>query len=115
MAKIKVESIIAEELHDVEEKVKEFQKYLRLNTIVSQVVKGEAFSIDELMLSEEQQDKLHKEIVIQIKMQDAVFNWLPLLQKLRESEGGKPLETRGNQEVNLLFKNRNNQKNKDAE
>jgi hypothetical protein len=36
-------------------------------------------------------------------MQDALFSWLPLLQKLRESEQTKQLETRGDIEVNGMF------------
>ena len=37
-------------------------------------------------------------------MQDAIFNWLPLLEKLRKGEEGKDMETYGNVEVNGLFK-----------
>lgn len=107
--KINPDSLIAAEIEDLDDKVKEFQKYLRLNTIVSKVSKsGISLTIDEIMLSEEQQDKLHKEILIQIKMQDALFVWLPLLKKLRETEEGKQLETRGDVKVNGMFKNRNN-------
>jgi hypothetical protein len=97
--KIDTKNLILFELAKLENKVNEFQTYLELNPITAQVTKG-----NEIILSEENQDKLHKEIVIQIKMQSALFEWLPLLEKLRESENNKELETRGNLEVNGLFK-----------
>jgi len=96
--KINTKDIILFELTKLEAKVNEFQAYLELNPINAQVTKG-----NEIMLSEENQDKLHKEIVIQIKMQDALFSWIPLLEKLREGEQTKQLETRGDIEVNGLF------------
>lgn len=96
--------ILLFELTKLENKVNEFQAYLELNPINAQVTKG-----NEIMLTEENQDKLHKEIVIQIKMQDALFSWLPLLQKLREGEQAKQLETRGDIEVNGMFKRLNNE------
>lgn len=100
--KVNPQDIILFELEKLEAKVNEFQKYLELNTINAQITKDGAIT-----LSEENQDKLHKEIVIQIKMQDALFNWLPLLQKLREGEQNKQLETRGDVEVNGLFRRAN--------
>lgn len=96
--KVNPQDIILFELEKLEAKVNEFQKYLELNTINAQITKDGAIT-----LSEENQDKLHKEIVIQIKMQTALFEWLPLLQKLREGEQNKQLETRGDIEVNGLF------------
>lgn len=99
MAKtIKPESYIHFELKKIESKVKEFQDYLSLNPITAQVTKG-----NEILLSDENQDKLHKEIVIQIKMQDALFNWLPLLEKLREDES-KEVEKRGDVKIGGMFK-----------
>lgn len=107
--KIDPDRLISVELEHLENKVKEFQDYLRLNTIVTKVtVANRSANIDEILLSEDAQDKLHKEIVIQIKMQDALFTWLPLLEKLKEGEASKELETRGDIAVNGLFKNRNN-------
>lgn len=101
--KIDPKSLIHFELSKLEDKVHEFQKYLELNTIISKV----GVRIDELELADDQQDKLHKEIVIQIKMQDALFNWMPILEKLRDTSETKELQTRGDVEVNGMFKNKN--------
>lgn len=106
----KAENLIDSEIKELENKVKEFQDYLRLNSIISNVGNKGKLRIDELDLTIEDQDKLHKEIVIQIKMQDAVFNWLPLLRKLRESEEEKQMETRGDVEVSGMFRNIKNGK-----
>lgn len=101
MAKVKKlddKSLIHLNLEKLEAKVDEFQKYLQMNTIVTKVTNK-----DEILLSEDDQDKLHKEILIQIKMQDALFTWLPALEKLKEKE----LETknvRGDMEVGDMFK-----------
>ncbi len=97
-------SYIHLELEKLESKVEEFQRYLELNNIVQ----FKNTQIDEI--EEDIQDKLHKEIVIQIKMQDALFSWLPLLEKLKEAKDLKSLETRGNVEVNGMFKNKVNGK-----
>ena len=101
MAKIKVESLINVEIEKLQAKVNQFQKYLEMNPITAQVTKD-----SEIILSQDNQDKLHKEIIIQIKMQDALFNWLPLLEKLKKGEEGKELETRGDIEINGLFKSK---------
>lgn len=53
-------------------------------------------------LSPLEQEKLHKEIAIQIKMQDAILVWLPILEKLKQREEEK-LQTYGDVEVNGLF------------
>jgi hypothetical protein len=98
MAKIKIDSLIDVELSKLEAKVAEFQTYLEENSITT-VVKGNG----EFFLGLEEQDKLHKEIVIQIKMQDALFNWMPLLEKLREAEVTKKQQIRGDIEVGGLF------------
>lgn len=106
MAKqVKPDNLIADELRDAELKVKEFQSYLKLNNIVSQVAKG-----SEILITEENQDKLHKEILLQIKMQDAVFVWLPLLRKYREIVDEASIETHGDVEINGLYKKKNDDK-----
>jgi hypothetical protein len=94
-------SLIKFELKRLEDKVKEFQDYLAINKINNSVVNSD----NTFILAEDTQDQLHKEILIQIKMQDAVFNWVPLLEKLREVKG-EILETRGDIEINGLFKNK---------
>lgn len=86
------------ELKKFEEKLNQFQVYLEQNTIVTQVTKD-----DEILLSAEGQDQLHKEITMQIKMQDSILSWLPLLKKLREENNSKQEEMRGGMEVNGLF------------
>lgn len=103
--KINPDSLIGAEIEHIEEKIKEFQDYLRINSIVTKVTKtNDVLRIDEIVLTEEQQDKLHKEILVQIKMQYALFDWLPLLKKLKETDETKGLETRGDIEVNGMFK-----------
>lgn len=107
--KVQIENLIASEVKGIEEKIKEFQDYLRLNSIISKVnSSGEAHRIDEIELTIEDQEKLHKEILIQIKMNDALFNWLPLLKKLRETDANKSQEMRGGVEVNGMFKTKDN-------
>jgi thiamine kinase-like enzyme len=101
MAKIKAESLLSIELEKLENKVNEFQQYLEENSIITKVTRD-----SEIIIALEEQDKLHKEIVIQIKMQDALFNWMPLLEKLREGSISKKLETRGNVKLNGLFTNK---------
>lgn len=92
MAK-KNEGVIALEISKYEEKIKEFQDYLEQNNVVTKVTsKGEYNEADNV------QDKRHKEILIQIKMMDALPNWLSALKKLREEEIDK-LELRGGTEM----------------
>lgn len=74
-------SLIHFNLEKLETKVDEFQKYLEMNPITASVTKD-----NEIILAIDQQDQLHKEILIQIKMQDALFSWMPLLEKLKERE-----------------------------
>lgn len=96
--KIDNKSLIHFELKKLEDKVKEFQLYLEKNTIIKPLSKEQI---------EDEQDKLHKEIVIQIKMQDALFSWMPALLKLREAENEKnKIDTRGDVEINGLFRNK---------
>lgn len=45
-----------------------------------------------------------KEIDVQIKMMDALIRWLPILERLRETEKSKVMETRGDQEVGGAFR-----------
>lgn len=97
--KINVDNIIGSEIEKVEDKVREFQRYMTDNNI-----SGVASSGGEFSLSEENQDQLHKEITMQIKMMDSVLTWLPLLKKLRETEKDKEPETYGNQTVGGHFK-----------
>lgn len=99
--KIDTKSLIHFELEKLESKVQEFQKYLENNSIS----KITPFSDQ----TSDFQDKLHKEILVQIKMQDALFSWMPILLKLRESSSDREtLETRGGTEINGLYKNRKN-------
>lgn len=100
MAKtIKTEGLIDVELEKLDGKVQEFQKYLEINSILNA---NNGIRYDEVEI--ESQDKLHKEIVIQIKMQDALFSWMPLLKKLREETAAKSMETYGDVEVNGLYR-----------
>lgn len=106
MPKIKIDkldnkSLVNFELDNIESKVKELQTYLIINKINTSVSKDGLISI-----SEDDQDKLHKEILLQIKVQDAIFNWIPLLEKLRETKGDEAIETRGDIEINGLYRNR---------
>lgn len=96
-------SLIHFELEKLEEKVNEFQTYLQLNSIIRT---KEGYRIDDVNLPGEYQDKLHKEILVQIKIQDALFSWVPLLAKLREVESDKTIKTRGDVEVSGLFKSK---------
>jgi hypothetical protein len=97
--KINITELIARELGNFEDKLREFQRYLKDNNISGIVSVGNDFD-----LSEENQDKLHKEIIVQIKMQDAIMNWLPLLKKLRETEEQKDIETKGDIKIGGMFK-----------
>lgn len=97
--KLDEKSLIHFNLQKLEAKVDEMQSYLEMNPILSTVTnKGEV----EITL--DAQDKLHKEILIQIKIQDALFVWLPLLAKLREKEEDAKT-IRGDVEVGGMFKN----------
>lgn len=96
----KVEDLIGVEREKFEEKLSEFQQYLQDNSIISKI-SGEG----EIDLITERQELLHKEILVQIKMQDAILNWLPLLKSLKETDA-KKLETRGDVPVNRMFENR---------
>jgi len=97
--KLNTETLVDVEITKFETKLKEFQSYLELNAIVTKVIDGSG-----IILTEENQGLLHDEILIQIKMQDAVLQWLPLLKKLKEIEVEKEKENRGNVEVGGLFK-----------
>lgn len=99
--KVDVKSLISVELNKLERKIKEFQDYLIMNPITTQVTKDGAIN-----LTESDQTLLHKEIAVQIKIQQALFEWMPLLEKLRETEDDKPLATRGDIEINGMFKKR---------
>lgn len=100
MAKKKIDdkSLIHLNLEKLEAKVDEFQNYLELNPINSTVTQDGA-----ILMELDAQDKLHKEILIQIKMQDSLFNWLPLLEKLKEKEEAVS-STRGDVEVGGFFR-----------
>ena len=103
MAKKKIDnaSLIHFELGRLEDKIKEFQDYLQINSIL---YKKNGFRIDDDDNLSNELDKLHKEIVIQIKMQDALFNWMPLLEKLREKEENKNPDNRGDAEISNMFR-----------
>lgn len=84
MAKVKKideKSLIHFNVRKLEDKINEFQNYLQINTINTAVTKD-----NEILLNLDTQDQLHKEILIQIKMQDALFTWIPLLEKLKQHE-----------------------------
>lgn len=95
--KITEKGLIDLELQKLQDKVNEFQDYLNINKITAQVTKG-----NDIILGEDDQEKLHKEILVQIKMQDAVFNWLPLLEKLKEKDVAKQ-ETYGDAKIGGHF------------
>jgi hypothetical protein len=78
------DSLIAIELLKFEKKINEFFDYLD---------KSKLNKIEDL-----------KEIDTQIKMIDALTRWLPILEKLRENEISKKMETRGDQEAGGAFK-----------
>lgn len=90
--------VIALEIEKYEAKIKEFQDYLELNQI-----KDAYF--------ETEQDK-HKEIDTQIKMMNALPNWLLSLKQLKEDAKDKPIELRGGAQINdvakmIMNKNKN--------
>jgi hypothetical protein len=102
--KIDEKSLIHFNLEKLEAKVNEFQDYLEMNSINSIVTKD-----GEVELSLDAQDQLHKEILVQIKMQDALFSWMPILEKLKEGENNKTnIDTYGDKEINGLFKDQMN-------
>lgn len=100
MAKKKIDerNLIYYNLEKLDSKINEFQDYLELNPINSIVTKDGAISI-----TLDAQDKLHKELVIQMKVQDFLFNALPILQKLKEGQQNKEKEIRGDNEIGGLF------------
>lgn len=93
MAKNK-DSVIAFELDRLDEKIKEFQDYLEKNTIITKVKNN--------TLKEADETNRHKEIDTQIKMINALFLWLPSLEKLRSTEEKKP-DIRGGNSLNGMF------------
>lgn len=101
MAKIKIDnkSLIHVELKKLEAKVKQFQDYLERNNINTVVTES-----GEIVLTDKDQEALHKEMLIQIKVQDALFAWLPLLEKLKQGEQDKADNVRGNTEIGGMFK-----------
>lgn len=88
-------SVVGVELQRFEDKLKEFQDYLEKNTIITKVHNGKLKEADEA--------NRYKEIDMQIKMQNAVLTWLPILEKLRTTEDSRKFEARGGQEVNGLM------------
>jgi hypothetical protein len=93
--KLSKESLIAVELSRLDEKIKEFQDYLEKNTIITKVKDNK--------LKEADDTNRHKEIDTQIKMINALFIWLPSLDKLRDVDDTKKFEARGGAETNGLF------------
>ncbi len=102
--KINTDSLIGLELEKLQSKVDQFQDYLEINSITQY----SNIRVDEI--EEDIQDKLHKEIIVQIKMQDAIFNWLPLLEKLKEASSENNVELRGGAEFNGLMQKAQNNK-----
>lgn len=96
--KVNAAALIEKEIGNFVDKVEEFQRYLKDNNVRGVVSLG-----DEEFTSV-MQDKLHKEILIQIKMQDAILNWLPLLKKLKEDDETKKEVIRGGTTVGGMFK-----------
>ena len=96
--KVDTAALIEKEIGNFVAKVEEFQQYLKDND-----VRGLA-SLGDEDFTTTYQDKLHKEILIQIKMQDAILNWLPLLKKLREDDETKKETIRGGASVGGMFK-----------
>jgi hypothetical protein len=99
MAKTKKDSPIALETAEYEEKIREFQSYLKINAVISKVTK--AGTIQE---EADSQDKRHKEILIQIKVMDSLPGWLLALKKLREEQEEHELKTRGDVDVPGIYK-----------
>lgn len=89
------ESLVAIELSRLDEKIKEFQDYLEKNTIITKINRN-----NELKKADE--ENRHKEIDTQIKMINALFVWLPALEKLRGTDK-KGFDARGGTEVNGMF------------
>jgi len=82
------DSLIAVELSKFEKKLNEIQRYLLENIIDSDM----------------HPDIKYKEVDMQIKMMNNVLQWLPTLERLRETDSTKKIEIRGGQEVNGMFK-----------
>lgn len=97
--KVNAAALIEKEIGNFVDKVEEFQRYLKDNDVRGVVSLGD----DEFTSA--MQDKLHKEILIQIKMQDAILNWLPLLKKLKEDDVVNKETARGGAAVGGMFKN----------
>lgn len=101
--KLDNQDVIHFELERLEKKVEEFQTYLEKNSILTPPSSNYGDGVDN-------QDKLHKEMVLQIKVQSALFEWLPLLAKLRDRDNrDKAIKTRGDVEINGLFNQKMNQ------
>lgn len=95
MPKLKKNEAIALELEKFEAKIKEFQQYLETYNVTS---KTEAIMVDV--------SKRHAEIQCQIKIMDALPNWLAGLKKLKEDSETAAPEYRGDQVPNGLMKNK---------
>lgn len=97
--KIKVESLIALPLKKFEDKLNQFQTYLEEHPI-----QGMVLTDKDIKVASEWTELNHKEIAVQIKMQEAVLNWLPLLEKLKQGEAAKNTEVRGESEIGGMYK-----------
>ena len=95
MAKTKKNEAIALELEKFEQKIREFQAYLETYNVNS---KTETIMVDA--------SKRHAEIQCQIKIMDALPNWLAGLKKLKEDSQTAEPEYRGDQVPNGLMKNK---------
>lgn len=96
MAKSKVGNVIALEIEKYESKINEFQTYLETHDIRR---------IGELDIEEDK----YKEIDTQIKMMNALPNWLVSLKTLKEDAEAKSIELRGGNEISDISRLRSKQ------
>ena len=87
MATAKKDGPIALELKNFEDKIKQFQNYLKANAPTDIV----------------DDRKRHDEIDCQIKIMNSLPSWLQSLKKLREEETSKAVELRGETEMSGLM------------
>lgn len=91
MPKTKKENPIALEILAYEDKINEYQTYLKNNPIIGTALLGK---------------ELHAEIEVQIKIMTVLPTWLLALKKLKESseEVSKQIETFGDVAINAAYR-----------